>query len=110
MEVAAVVAIMIGFALIAVVLCRLITAVKTRFIMSNSMTIWQLSKAAPNEPIHIQAYHENVDGKCYLLTNTLRGYEGIMSQPVMNWYIAGDKILVAVVDLPEKMMKVLEDI
>ncbi len=77
--------------------------------MGNRMTLRQLSQSAPNEPIHIQVYNAEEDGKCYLLTNTLKNYEGIMAQPVMNWYIAGNGILVAVVDLPEKMMKALED-
>ncbi len=74
------------------------------------MTLGQLSQSAPNEPIHIQAYSGVEDGKLYLLTNTLKSYEGIMAQPVMNWYIAGNGILIAVVDLPDKMMKALEDI
>lgn len=77
--------------------------------MSTRMTLGQLSLAAPNEPIHIQAYHGGENGKCYLLTNVLKSYEGIMAQPIMGWYIAGNGILVASVDLPEKMMKVLED-
>ncbi len=78
--------------------------------MGNRMTPWQLSQSAQNEPIHIQVYNGGKGGKCYLLTNTLKSYEGIMAQPVMNWYIAGNGILVATVDLPEKMMKVLENI
>ncbi len=78
--------------------------------MCNRMTLGQLSQSAPNEPIHIQPYNGDENGKCYLLTNILKSYEGIMAQPVMTWYIAGNGILVAVVDLPEKMMKALEDI
>lgn len=78
--------------------------------MNSRMTLGQLSQSAPNEAIHIQAYNGGEDGKCYLLTNILKSYEGIMAQPVMDWYIAGNGILVATVDLPEKMMKELEDI
>lgn len=78
--------------------------------MSDRMTLGQLSQSALNESIHIQAYHGDRDGECYLLTNILKSYEGIMAQPVMNWYIAGKGVLIASVDLPEKMMKVLEDI
>lgn len=79
--------------------------------MSDRMTLGQLSQSAPTEIIHIQAYNNRIeDGKCYLLTNSLKSYEGIMAQPVMNLYIAGNRILIASVDLPEKMMKVLEDI
>lgn len=76
--------------------------------MGNRMTLGQLSQSAPNEVIHIQAYHRS--GECYLLTNILKSYEGIMAQPVMDWYIAGNGFLIASVDLPEKMMKALEDI
>ncbi len=78
--------------------------------MGNRMTLGQLSQSAPNEPIHIQAYCGEENGKCYLLTNILKNYEGIMAQPVMNWYIAGNGLLVATVDLPEEMIKALEDI
>lgn len=78
--------------------------------MSDRMTLGQLSQSALNESIHIQAYHGDRDGECYLLTNILKSYEGIMAQPVMDWYIAGNGFLIASVDLPEKMMKVLEDI
>ncbi len=78
--------------------------------MSNRMTLGQLSQSAPNEPIHIQAYHEKVEGKCYLLTNILKSYEGIMAQPVMNLCVTNMGMLIATVDLPEKMMKALEDI
>lgn len=78
--------------------------------MSDRMTLGQLSQSALNESIHIQAYHGDRDVECYLLTNILKSYEGIMAQPVMDWYIAGNGFLIASVDLPEKMMKVLEDI
>lgn len=79
--------------------------------MNNRMTLGQLSQSAPTEIIHIQAYNNGIeDGKCYMLTNSLKSYEGIMAQPVMNWYIAGKGVLIASVDLPEKMMKVLEDV
>lgn len=78
--------------------------------MGGRMTIGQLSQSALNEPIHIQAYHGDRDGECYLLTNILKSYEGIMAQPVMDWYVAGNGFLIVSVDLPEKMMKVLGDI
>lgn len=78
--------------------------------MGGRMTLGQLSRSALNESIHIRAYHGDRDGECYLLTNILKSYEGIMAQPVMDWYIAGNGLLIASVDLPEKMMKVLEDI
>lgn len=78
--------------------------------MGDRMTLGQLSQSASNESIYIQAYHGDRDGECYLLTNTLKSYEGILAQPVMDWYIAGNGFLIASVDLPEKMMKVLEDI
>lgn len=78
--------------------------------MNSRMTLGQLSQSALNESIHIQAYHGDRDGECYLLTNIMKSYEGIMAQPVMDWYIAGNGFLIASVDLPEKMMKVLEDI
>lgn len=78
--------------------------------MNTKMTLGQLSQAAPNEIIHIQTYHGDENGECYLLTNILKSYEGIMAQPVMDWYIARNGLLIASVDLPEKMMKVLEDI
>lgn len=78
--------------------------------MNTRMTLGQLIQATPNDVIHIQAYNEDDDGKCYLLTNFLKSYEGIMAQPVMNVYVAAHGVLVAAVDLPEKMMRVLEDI